>query len=290
MRSSAPSSILTFVAATHFRSAFKKEKDPLTHYSITSEAILTLIMPLMLIRIFVFLAFNTIAFARVPAWTLGNVDDWVSSGVYLIYSCSSKAPIVQNLLDLTYRWTRTANLSMESPAYEAFFGNTNQGYVRYVLGCITSGCTVNGSRPTLVCVNEADAGIRTFWNQCHDSPKATIILPSDSTNLMLCPRFFGYSIGPQHENCGIVNHANTKLITQDIDRTQYGYLIDALAYLYIPIAMATIPLHGTVVEENACMNLAPDVAVRNPSNYAFFTSSKLSLSVCLLPSMMKRSG
>lgn len=239
-------------------------------------------MPSMLVRSFIFLAFHILAIAhpqgkaRVPVWTLGTLDDWVSSGGYRIYSCSSQAPRVKLLLDTTSIWIKAANLSLETPAYEAFFGSKNQGYVRRLFECITEGCKVNGSPLTLVCVNEADLGISHYWNRCEEEPGIAVIAPHDTADLLLCPRFFEMDIGPQHERCGTVNHANTELNPHGwILGTQYGFLMEALADLYIPLAMPETPLDGSVNEENACMELPPDEAIRNPSNFGYFTSSKL---------------
>ena len=254
---------------------------------------LILIMPSMLVKNFIFLAFNFLAIAhpqgkaRVPVWTLGTVDDWVSTGDYRIYSCSFQALRVKLLLDTTYTWIKTASLSLGTPAYEAFFGSKNQRYVRNLFECITEGYKVNGSPPTLVCVNEADLGISHYWNRCKEERGIAIITPHNTTDLLLCPQFFELDIGPQHERCGTVNNANTELNPHGwILGTQYGFLIEALADLYLPIAMPKTPLDGSVNEENACMELPPDEAVRNPSNYGYFTSSKLSLhsiQVCFTP-------
>lgn len=250
-------------------------------------------MPSTLVTLFILLAFDTLAIAR----SLPNTPaDTTSSGNYRITSCGSRVPAVKSLLDSTYLWIKTANISMKSPAYDAFFGDLKPDYVANVFECITSGLDVSGDTPTLVCVNEAnahaDANIRGFWKQCQTNPRVFAITPHDSVDIMLCPRFFDLRLGPEPRDCGTVNHANTRLIPAEWTNgwmlgTQYGVLIEALANIYIPLATTMPPLLFDLIEVNQCLELRPDDAKLNPGSYAYLASSKLTLDVCVLSSMKK---
>lgn len=253
-------------------------------------------MPSTLIKLFSLLAFDMLAMARPQSNAPADTSTY--SGNYRIVSCGTQVPAVKSLLDSAYQWIQTDRLSMKSPAYDAFFGNVKRDYVANLFECITSGLDVSGHPPTLVCVNEAyalaDANIHGFWEACQSNPAVNAISPLESTEIYLCPRFFDLHVEPQPRGCGTVNHANTRLIQTAgthgwMLSTQYGVLIEALANVYIPKATTRPPLLYNVIDVNQCLELRPDVAMLNPSNYAYLATSKLTLDACELPSM-KRSA
>lgn len=239
-------------------------------------------MPSTLLNTLVFSALLLLARARpqdsrqTGGYTIGMVNDWVPSGNYLIYSCGSQATDVKNILDMTYLLLQTAILSTESSAYKAFFRSAAPDSMTAVLKGITAGTNIttvsHGSRrPHLVCVNAVDAGIRTFWNLCQESEQTVVIQPPATSIVFLCPIFFDIKPLPQSTDCGTVNHASTALISSShIAATQYGFLVQPLAEMYIRQIMRT---SGQVGSENACLALPPDQALRNPSSYAFYVSN-----------------
>ena len=218
------------------------------------------------------------------SWSVGAVNDWVSSGNYRIYSCSSQASEVKNLLDLTYLYVQTALLSTNTPAYKAFFRSANPAPVKTVLGAITAGTNITTGqhgprRPTLVCVNAIDPGIAAFWDLCKNPSQPMVIQPPETSIVFICPVFFEIALSPQTTDCGTVNHAQTRMITHSyIVGTQYGFLIQALADMYI---RETVPgvtaLSLKARTENECLALPPDQAVRSSSSYALFLSSEWQL-------------
>ena len=217
---------------------------------------------------------------RAASWGIGAVDDWVSSGNYLIYSCASEAPKVKNILDRTYLALQTAILSTDSSAYKAFFRSADSGSVTSVLNAITAGTNIttvaHGSRrPTLVCVNAIDRQIYAFWKICQDSEHTVVIQPPGTSIVFLCPLFFGRELFPQSTECGVVNYADTKMIANTyIAGSQYGFLTQALADMYIRETMRGKTTLVDVRDVNACLALPPDQALRNPSSYAYYVSSK----------------
>ena len=242
-------------------------------------------MPSRLVRTVVLLAFSLLVAARegvrrqVSTWSTSTLDDWVSSGNYLIYSCASQAPVVQNLLDLTYLYLQTALLSTDGPAYRAFFRSTDPAAISTVLHAIAAGTNIStiwdgSKRPTLVCANAADPGILDLRNQCQYSPEVVLIQPFETSVVFLCPVFFQRPLSPSRDDCANVNYADTQLVSRDVGATQYGFLVHALADMYIRQTMhSRAALQGDVTGENACLALPPAQAVRNPSSYAFFVSS-----------------
>lgn len=240
-------------------------------------------MPSTLLKTYVFLIFLLAAHARPQeatqggGFTIGVVNDWVPSGNYLIYSCASQATEVKNILDMTYLLLQTAIIETDSPAYKAFFRSADPGSMTAVLKDITAGTNLttvrHGSRrPYLVCVNPTDIGIRTFWNLCQESEHTVVIQPPGTSIVFLCPIFFNINPLPQPTDCATVNHASTALILRShIAAKQYGFLVQSLSDMYIRQRMLT---GGHVGDENACLALPPDQALRNPSSYAFYASSK----------------
>ena len=215
------------------------------------------------------------------AWSIGNLKDWADSGNYRIYSCSSQVPEVKNLLDLTYLYVQTALLSTKTPAYKAFFRSADPAPVEAVLRAITAGTSINTKfhgigRPTLVCANAIDPGIAAFWNLCKQPSVPTIMQPEGTSIIFLCPIFFRQALSPQATQCGIVNHAKTRMITQSFfPGTQYGALGQTLADMYIKATMPGVtPLRGGLMTENECLALPPDQAVRSSSSYAYFLLSQ----------------
>lgn len=57
--------------------------------------------------------------------------------------------------------------------------------------------------------------------------------------------------------------------------SQYGFLVQALADMNIrETAQGRKARGGDVRDENACLALPPDLALVNPSSYAFYVSSE----------------
>ena len=238
----------------------------------------------------IFLAFSLVVSARpqiqTPAgppsyWRIGTVNDWVSSGNYLIYSCGSQASSVQDLLDLTYLYLQTAILSTNTPPYEAFFRTADPAPVTAVLRAITAGTNITSLRqgyyrPIVACANAADRGIRPIVTMCQNSPDAALIQMPETSIVFLCPLFFERTRSPTSDDCDTVNHARTRLIQHTYTAgSQYGFLVEALASMYIRETMpGKAILGGNVREVNACLALPPDQAVLNRASYAYYVSSE----------------
>ncbi|CAD6583473.1 MAG: hypothetical protein ASARMPRED_001333 [Alectoria sarmentosa] len=241
-----------------------------------------------LLRASLFLTLLPLALARPQeqertngGFSIGMVKDWVPSGNYLIYSCGSEAAAVKNVLDMAYLSLQTAILSTDSAAYGAFFRTADPAAVTAVLQNITEGAKIktlrHGTRsPVIVCVNALDAGIRTFWNLCQESEQQTVVIqPPETPLVFLCPVFFDRKPLPLSTDCATVNHAGTAFVSYHyIAGAQYGFLVQALADMYIRQRTSGRPLGGDVRSENACLALPPDQALMNPSSYAFYVSSK----------------
>lgn len=218
---------------------------------------------------------------RSSSWAIGAVNDWVSSGNYLIYSCGSEASDVKNILDRIYLALQSAILATDSSAYKAFFRSADPGSVTAVLNAITAGTNIttaaHGSRrPTLACVNAIDQKIHAFWQICQDSEHTVVIQPPGTSIVFLCPIFFNRELFPQSTECGFVNHASTLLILPSyIAGSQYGFLTQVLADMYIRAMMPRkTTLGGDVRDVNSCLALPPDQALINSSSYAYYVSSK----------------
>lgn len=245
-------------------------------------------MPSTLLKSIILLTFSLLANANRPtveiadAWELGGVDDWESSGNYRIYSCGSRAPEVKTFLDLTYLWIQNAILSTETPAYKAFFRDADPAPIIKVLNGVAAGLNIttepNGSeRPTLVCANQADAGIRKEWDDCQKNRGKILDQPHNSSVVFLCPHFFDFITASQRQHCGTVNHANTALIPdKHLLGTRYFFLMVMLSGMYIPETLgreSRKPKHMQWEDENTCMALPPDQAIINPQSYAQFTEN-----------------
>ena len=242
-------------------------------------------MPSTLLKASVLLAFSLLANAspqrqtQIEGFAIGAVDDWVSSGNYLIYSCGSQAANVRNALDFTYLYLQTAMLSTNAPAYEAFFHTADPAPLITVLNAITAGTNIttrwHGSkRPTVICANADDIGIRSVWNHCKDPRDTTIVFqPPETALVFLCPTFFRLLQSPEASQCRLGN-AGTQFSNNYIANTQYGILVNALADMYI---RQTMPRKGTLTpgvrDMNACLALPPDQAFRNGASYSYFVSS-----------------
>ena len=260
-----------------------------THSStpLTGEFKSLLTMATSFLKTSVFLALIILASARpqvqqqAGAFSIGAVDDWVSSGNYRIYSCASEAQDVKNALDFTYLSLQTAIRATGGSAYRAFFRSADPGSVTAVLKAITEGKNVTtaryGSRrPIMACVNALDPNIRAFWKLCHDSEDTVVIQPPETAIVFLCPLFFSRKPLPLPADCGVVNHASTRLIPRShINDSQYGFLVQALADIYIRQTLpGTVAQGGGVSDENACLALPPDLALKNSASYAYYASSK----------------
>ena len=214
------------------------------------------------------------------SFAIGAVDDWVSAGNYLIYGCASQAPDVKNILDYTYLVLQTAIRSTESPAYKAFFRSADPSSMTATLKAITAGTNItttnHGSRrPTLVCANANDPHIREFSYICRGSEGTVVIQPPGTSIIFLCPIFFSRKPLPVPADCGVVNRAGTRLVPTYMAGTQFGFLVQVLADMYIQeTGKKKAP---DVRDENSCFALPPSQALTNPSSYAFYASSKCSL-------------
>ena len=243
----------------------------------------------MLYKIFHLLTFLLLAHARPQdvvsgsSFAIGGVDDWDSAGNYLIYSCGSEATNVNILLDLTYLILQTAILSTDGSAYKAFFRSANPNSMTAVLKAITAGTNIttanHGSRrPTLVCANADDQHIRGYWNICSNSEGTVVIQPPATSIIFLCPNFFSLKPLPKPADCGVVNHAGTRLIpTNYIARTQFGFLVHVLVDMYLQNMGKSKASGGDVRDENSCLALPPSQALTNPSSYVLYASSKCPL-------------
>ena len=247
-----------------------------------------LTMNLTLRRTIIVLALSLLASAspqtqmRAGSYVIGAVDDWEFSGNYRIYSCSTRASQVKKLLDLTYLYLQTALLSTNTPAYKAFFRSADPATVQNVLRAMTAGIEIQTlnhgqKQPTLVCVNREDPGILTFWDLCDHAAGPMVIQPPETALIFLCPIFFDRDVAPQATDCGTVNRADTKLITRSyILGTQYGFLVQALADMYIRERMPGVKvLRGEWQTDNDYLALPPDQSVRTSKSYSYYVSSKL---------------
>lgn len=249
--------------------------------------ILTMLSPLL--KTSIFLALPLLASARPQAFqvhsnegfSIGRLNDWVSAGNYRIYSCASQASHVKDLLDDSYLYLQTAILSTNTAPYKAFFHAADPAPMTTVLGHMTNGTdlpdiVVGSSRPTIVCVNAIDPGIRTAWKLCLEADNRILLQPPGTVYVFLCPPFFNKERTPQSADCGVVSHDRTQLIMQThTAHSQYGFLVHALADMYIRMTLDKGRAREADVKEvNECLALPPDQAMRNPSSYALYVSSK----------------
>ena len=231
---------------------------------------------------------STAAHARPQSnnvFSLGALDDWVSSGNYLIYSCGSQAPTVQSLLDFSYLYLQTAILSTNTPPYNAFFHYADPASVSTILTSMTLGTNVTLSehvsrRPTFICVNARDEGLKSAWTLCRDNPKTVSATQPEAAAIFLCPLFFKLAVAPDVDDCPRVNRAETRLVgSSGINNNQYKFLVQELAKLYI---QGTIGGEGTlpndIRNENSCLGLPENRALRNPSSYAYYAGCECRLS------------
>ena len=213
-------------------------------------------------------------------FAIGGVDDWVSAGNYRIYECGSQAQDVESILDLTYLTLQEAILATESSAYKAFFRSADPNSMTAVLKAIAAGTNVttlhHGSRqPVLVCANANDQRIRVFWDICNEHQGTVVIQAPGTSIVFLCPIFFSQNLLPVAADCSVVNHAGTRLIQNTyIAGTRFGFLVQALADLYLQDMGMEKAAGGDVRDENDCLALPPSQALTNPSSYAFYASSK----------------
>ena len=224
-------------------------------------------------------------------YTVGEVDDWVSSGNYLVYSCGSAASNITTLLDFAYLFLQTAILSTNTPPYKAFFRSASPAQMTSVLTALTTGSNVTSTkygprRPTLVCVNPSDTGLINVYDLCKLPSSRPIYHDPDKPVVFLCPKFLTLPLSPSPtEDCGVVNEASTAFADNHdrVAATQYGHLVSGLADMYI---WETLRMTRADVwdfrSENVCLMLPPGVAMRNPSSYAHYVSSECMLSPPLL--------
>ena len=245
-------------------------------------------MPSPVLKTSIFLALSLLASARPQTsqrhsggFSIGVLKDWASSGNYLIYSCASQAPQVKELLEDSYLYLQTAILSTDSAAYKAYFHSADPAIITSVLKYMTAGTNMTdtrlvSSRPTLVCVNNIDPGLTTAWKLCAEEDNRVLLQSPGTAYVFLCPSFFGKKRTPQSTDCGVVSRDQTELLMNThVAHSQYGFLVHALAGIYIRkithIGNAPEP---DELQVNKCLALPPDQAIRNPSSYALYVSSK----------------
>lgn len=250
-----------------------------------------------LLKTAIFLGLSLLANARPQAFnvqsdgfTIGKVDDWVSSGNYLIYSCSSRAPGIKDLLVDSYLYLQNAILSTDTAPYKAFFHNAYPVPITQVLRHMADGTNMTdvvlkSSRPTIVCANPTDPGLSTAWKLCSEADNRILLQPPGTAYVFLCPSFFDKKRTPEHSDCATVSPDRTRLLMQThIAQSQYGFLVHALADMYIrKITHFGHAREPDVREVNKCLALPPEKALRNPSSYAIYASSKSFFILNLIP-------
>ena len=215
-----------------------------------------------------------------PSYSIDQTDDSVFSGNYEIYSCSSQAYKVKNLLDLTWLSIQNALLSTNTPAYRAFFRTADPSSVKTILGAIAAGDNLTheqlGPRhPTIVCVNADDPGLADMWGIC--SMRSQPLIIEVSAIVFLCPFFLEKPVSPTAKDCGIVNLAGTRLGTySNLIENQYNHLIRPLADMYIQELNPGVKkaISGKPRSENECLAMPPDESVKSAWSYGYFLSSK----------------
>ena len=212
----------------------------------------------------------------------GAEDETPSAGNYLIDSCGSQATDVQDILSLTYLSLQPAMLSTDSAAYRAFFRTAAPSSMTAVLKEITAGPNItdthNTHRPSLACVNRFEPLLRYYYDLCLAKEETVVIQPQGTPFIFLCPVFFSLPQLPQSTQCSTVNAADTALSPGTmVIISQYGFLVRVLAAMYIRQMKGRNRLSTSmadVQEENDCLALGPNRALKNPSSYAFYASSK----------------
>lgn len=253
-------------------------------------------MPSPVLKTSILLALSLLASARPQdnqrysgGFSIGVLKDWASSGNYLIYSCSSEAPVVKELLEDAYLYLQTAILSTDSAAYKAYFHSADPATITNILKYMTAGTNITdtrlvSTRPTLVCVNAIDPGLNVASKLCAEETNRILLQSPGTAYVFLCPAFFGKERTPQSKDCGVVSRDQTQLLMNThVAHSQYGFLVRALAEIYIHkithIGHARLPDETNV---NKCLALPPDQAIRNPSSYALYVSSKSLFLSCFL--------
>lgn len=242
-----------------------------------------------LLKTSIFLALSLLTSARPQSFQvhtsdgfrIGVLNDWVSSSNYLIYSCSSQAPEIKDLLEDAYLYLQTAILSTNTAPYRAFFRSADPAVITNVLGYMTNGTNMTdvmlgSSRPTLVCANPVDPGLGTVRKLCAEADNRILLQPPGTAYIFLCPSFFNKKRTPESSDCGVVSRDRTQLLMRThIAQSQYGFLVHALADMYIrKITHIGHAREPDVKEVNKCLALPPDQAIHNPSSYAIYVSSK----------------
>ena len=237
-----------------------------------------------LFKAFMLFAIPIAALARLPAeghWTGGAVNDWVSSGNYLIYSCGSQAATVKNLLDLSYLYLQTAILSTNTPIYKAWFKSADPAFVKTVLTSMALGTNLTNSaqvssRMTLICVNGRDPSLEAMWNVCSD-PRVLTASQIDPPVTFVCPRFFEMPTAPVNDDCLSVDTSPRR---DGLNNNQYKVLVGNLAELYLheALGLSTSQKLRHIVGEWPCLRLSPFNALRNPGSYAYFAACECWLS------------
>ena len=215
-------------------------------------------------------------------WTGGPVNDWVSSGNYLIYSCGSQAATVKNLLDLSYLYLQTAILSTNTPTYKAWFKSADPAFVKTVLTSMALGTNLTipdqvSSRMTLICVNGQDPSLEAMWNVCSYHPQVLTACQIDPPVTFLCPEFLQIPTAPVNDDC---LSPNTPPRSVGLNNNQYKILVSSLAEVYVRAALGLAKSEKIrlIFGEFPCLRLPPSTALRNPSSYAYFAACQCWLS------------
>lgn len=162
-------------------------------------------------------------------------------------------------INMEFRSKRT------TPAYKAFFGNDYLAPVETLFRQIQNGTTYTNDghkyHPTIIC---SDAAHRYGWDFCNRGHYAA--WGGNTQLVILCPPFWGRPQLPTRDQCGTAHRAHSDEMIQ----SQYSILVHELAHLYLKEPC----LLPEVYMPEDCLALPPDLALRNPQNYALYFASK----------------
>ena len=220
---------------------------------------------------------------RLTDYFIKDTFDVLSSGNYWISGCGAQTDLVKALLDQTYNYLQEIIESIDSAgplgtsAYNAFFKGDNTDDVKAVFDRIATGANiiVNGRlrHPTIMCISIGDRRTNRYWLECKYSNVNAVYL--DGTELVyLCPSALGLQAYPESANCAMTPAPGNLVATgQDLTRTQFSTLLHELVHLYLQRPSLDPEEYGLP----EVINLPADESVINPSSYAFYAASMLSL-------------